>query len=210
MVTPGLTPPDAASAAAAVAYAAGARTVDVLRLAVAIAGGESGWRPDAVGDVSLADDKWGPSIGLWQIRSLRAQTGTGQSRDANRLPDPAFNARSMWEISGGGQSWGPWSVYTSGAYRQHLDVAGSAARWAIGAMGDPGQADVVLRGVTAGGVLADAAGATASLLPGFGGLAIGSGFVIRGALLSGGALLATVGLWTLLRPDLSALIGSGA
>ena len=32
---------------------------------------ESSGSSDAVGDVSLVNDKWGPSIGLFQIRSLR-------------------------------------------------------------------------------------------------------------------------------------------
>ena len=44
-----------------------------LVTAVAVAKGESGWRTDARGDVALVDAKWGPSIGLWQIRSLNAE-----------------------------------------------------------------------------------------------------------------------------------------
>lgn len=99
-----------------------------LEIAVAIALGESGGKTDAVGDTALQNATWGPSIGLWQIRSLRAQSGTGQSRDASRLKDPKFNAQSMMEISGGGKNWKPWSVYTSGAYIRHLDAARKAAK----------------------------------------------------------------------------------
>lgn len=112
------------------AYAAGFRG-EQLVTAVAIAKGESGWRADAEGDVGLANDKWGPSIGLWQIRSLRADTGTGRDRDAAALRDPTFNARAAWSISSGGSNWRPWTVYTSGAYRAHI----GAARAAIAAAG---------------------------------------------------------------------------
>lgn len=89
-------------------------------IATAIAIGESGLRTDAVGDVALQDATWGPSIGLWQIRSLRAESGTGGPRDATRLTDPRFNARSMASISSAGRSWRPWTVFTSGAWRRHL------------------------------------------------------------------------------------------
>src|SRR3954452_13193917 len=89
-------------------------------IATAVAMGESGLNPDAVGDVGIQTSKWGPSIGLWQIRSVKAESGRGTSRDATRLKDPAFNARSMVEISGGGQNWRPWSVYLHGTYRQYL------------------------------------------------------------------------------------------
>lgn len=107
------------------ARTAGLSATDAV-VATAIAVAESGLRTDAVGDESLQDSKWGPSIGLWQVRSLRADAGTGRSRDASRLTDPAFNARAMVEISGGGANWKPWSVYTSGRYRSHIgDVTGA-------------------------------------------------------------------------------------
>jgi len=97
-------------------------------IATAIAKAESGWRTDAMGDTTLTTSTWGPSVGLWQVRSLKAETGTGRTRDASRLTDPAFNARSMVAISGGGQNWKPWSVFTSGAYRKYLgtDTTGDA------------------------------------------------------------------------------------
>src|SRR6266496_1482726 len=52
----------------------------VIGVAVVLA--ESGGRTDASGDVHLQDGKWGPSIGLFQIRSLRrsgAPAGPGTS-----------------------------------------------------------------------------------------------------------------------------------
>lgn len=100
-------------------------TAAVVAAAVALA--ESGGNPDAVGDVGIQTDKWGPSIGLWQIRSLKADHGTGRTRDASRLADPTFNARSMAEISGAGSNWRPWSVFVSGRYRQYLDSVTTAA-----------------------------------------------------------------------------------
>ena len=73
--------------------------------------------------VALEDATWGPSVGLWQIRSLRAERGTGKVRDVTRLKRPAFNARSMASISGKGKNFSPWSTYTSGAYKKHLAEA---------------------------------------------------------------------------------------
>lgn len=94
--------------------------------AVAIAKAESNLRPDAVGDTGLVNDKWGPSIGLWQIRSLHAETHTGKPRDASRLREPDFNAASMATISNGGTYWQPWSVYKHGTYEQHMLMATQA------------------------------------------------------------------------------------
>ena len=78
---------------------------------------------DAVGDVSLVTSTWGPSYGAWQIRSLIADSGTGRTRDATRLPDPEFNAKAaytVWKNAGG--SFTPWSTYTSGAYKGYLQA----------------------------------------------------------------------------------------
>lgn len=94
---------------------------------VAVALGESGGRTDAMGDISLQTSKWGPSIGLWQVRSLKAELNTGGTRDASRLTDPGFNARSARTILGNGAPT-PWTVYTTGAYRRHMGTAEAAAR----------------------------------------------------------------------------------
>ncbi len=55
------------------------------RLMTAIAQAESSRNPGAVGDVALQNSKWGPSVGLFQIRTLNSQTGTGGDRDIERL-----------------------------------------------------------------------------------------------------------------------------
>lgn len=113
---------------AALAYDAGFRGRD-LEVAVAVALAESGGDPKIPGDVGIQDRTWGPSIGLWQIRSLHADRGTGRTRDQVANLDPATNARHarvIWRERGG--SFAAWSAYTNGSYRQHLDVARRAAR----------------------------------------------------------------------------------
>lgn len=72
---------------------------------------------DLVGDQRLADDVWGYSYSAWQIRSLRADKGTGRLRDEEQLRDPAFAARSAYAIyKGRDYRWVDWSTYNSGAY----------------------------------------------------------------------------------------------
>jgi lysozyme-like protein len=77
--------------------------------AVAVARCESGFRARAMGDGHIVDLTWGPSIGVWQIRSRHADFGTGRPRDASRLIDPAFNARAAYAISNGGTDWSAWT-----------------------------------------------------------------------------------------------------
>ena len=73
---------------------------------------------DAIGDTTLVNATWGPSYGAWQVRSLLADYETGRLRDAARLPDPAFNAKAAYQIyKNAGNSFTPWSTYTSGAYK---------------------------------------------------------------------------------------------
>lgn len=94
----------------ALAYQAGVRTTGGLTHAIAIAKLESSFNTEAVGDTGLQTDVWGPSIGLWQIRSLKAESGKGTVRDATRLKDPTFNAQSMASISKNGSDFGPWTT----------------------------------------------------------------------------------------------------
>ncbi|WP_033440786.1 type VII secretion target [Saccharothrix sp. NRRL B-16314] len=103
------------------AHDAGFRGQD-LTIAVAVALAESGGDPRAH-NATPPDD----SYGLWQVNMLGAM-GPARRRefglDSNReLFDPAVNARAANRISGDGQSWTPWTTYTSGAYKRHLDEA---------------------------------------------------------------------------------------
>lgn len=110
-------------------YARGAGLTDsaAVATATAIALAESGGRTDAVGDLTLVTATWGPSVGLWQIRSVVTERGRRTSRDYDALFDPAHNARAMVEISSGGTNWTPWSVYKSGVYSKYAQAAQGAA-----------------------------------------------------------------------------------
>lgn len=76
---------------------------------------------NAIGDLDLVDDTWGPSYGGFQIRSLKAQAGTGSFRDPERLDDlvPRFNVRAARSIKLN-SGWRAWSTYKNGAYRAYL------------------------------------------------------------------------------------------
>ena len=75
---------------------------------------------DAVGDQALANDVWGYSYGGFQVRSLRAQKGTGNYRDEDRLLDPAFNVAAARKIKAAAGSFRPWSTFTGGQYKAYL------------------------------------------------------------------------------------------
>lgn len=107
------------------AYDAGFRGDD-LAIAVAVALAESTGDPRAHNPVPPDN-----SYGLWQINMIGA-LGPERRRqyglDANRdLFDPAVNAKVANKISSDGNNWTPWSTYTNGAYRRHLDRAERAA-----------------------------------------------------------------------------------
>lgn len=98
---------------------------DRARIAGAVAMAESGGKPSAHN--ALPPDN---SYGLWQINMLgsmgperRAKLGISANEE---LYDPAVNARAMALISGGGSNFGPWSTYTSGAYKKYLATSGGA------------------------------------------------------------------------------------
>lgn len=100
---------------------------DQARIMTAIAQAESSRDLGAVGDVALQDAKWGPSVGLFQIRTLKSETGTGSDRDIQHLTNnPAAQVQAALNISGGGKNLRPWSTYTNGSYKQHLDTPLSA------------------------------------------------------------------------------------
>lgn len=123
MATAALTPKQIAT----YAYEAGFRGQS-LTTAVAISLAESRGVPNAIGDVNLETGTWGPSVGLWQIRSLWNETGTGGQRDREANLNPLTNARHAYQISGDGTDFQPWSTYTYGQYRSYLGPAAVAAR----------------------------------------------------------------------------------
>ena len=104
-----------------------------LETAFAIALAESGGRSGARGDVGLQTKKWGPSLGPFQIRSLKDPSKWGSSgkwRDGKKLLQPDFNLDAAKAISHSGTNWKAWSTYTSGAFTKYLDDAQTAARQA--------------------------------------------------------------------------------
>lgn len=123
----------------------------VISTAIALA--ESGGDDTNVGDQALEDATWGPSVGLWQVRTVKSQTGTGGDRDINALQgNVSRQALAMLHISSGGVNWGPWTTYTTGKYKQFLSTASLAG-------GQPEQA--AQSTAPGGGTVA----APASLLP---------------------------------------------
>ena len=68
---------------------------------------------DAVGDLTLVDTKWGPSVGLVQIRTLKNPYIWGaldRWRDATKLRDPLFYAQAAYALSKQGTDFSIWSV----------------------------------------------------------------------------------------------------
>jgi len=102
-----------------------------LQTAFAVALAESGGRARAVGDENIQDKTYGPSIGPFQIRSLKDPKKFGESgqwRDPKRLFDPSFNIKAAWNISNQGKNWKAWSAYSNGSFSKFLDDAESAAK----------------------------------------------------------------------------------
>ena len=106
-----------------------------LRTAYAVALAESGGRANAKGDIKLQNDKWGPSVGLFQIRSLKDWKKYGDPyRDASKLVDPNYNIEAAWKKSNSGTNFSPWSAYTNGAFTKYLSEADTMAK-AVGVGG---------------------------------------------------------------------------
>ena len=102
-----------------------------LQTAFAVALAESGGRAGARGDVDLQNKTYGPSLGLFQIRSYKDPKkwgDSGQWRDGKRLTDPSFNVKAAWNISNQGQNWKAWSAYKNGSFSQFLDDAETASK----------------------------------------------------------------------------------
>lgn len=119
-----------------ISRAAGLSVADSV-MAVAIGLAESSGDDTAIGDVNLQNATWGPSVGIWQIRTLKAETGSGSNRDINALRgNPARQADAMAAISQQGSNWSPWTVYNKGTYEQYLKQAETAAA-ATGAVIQP-------------------------------------------------------------------------
>lgn len=108
---------------AAMARAVGCTPAQAV-IATAVGLAESNGRTDAVGDEWLQTKTWGPSVGVWQIRSLHAEKFTGAVRDGHAgLHDAWHNAWAMASISGGCADWRPWTMFTNGRWVGRLEEA---------------------------------------------------------------------------------------
>jgi hypothetical protein len=152
-----------ASLRAAGASDAAARTL------TEIAGAESGWDDAALGDVKLEDNTWGPSAGLFQIRTLKGATGTGSDRDISALAgDDTAQAAAALKISKDGTDYDPWTTYRNGAYLREKAQVDTALATITGAGPAP----------STGGTAVTPAGLS---LPGIGSLTTGiEGIVVKG------------------------------
>jgi hypothetical protein len=78
---------------------------------------------DAVGDIGLVNEEWGPSIGSAQIRALRDPSSGNEAdtwRVAKLLRHPLYNAQAARVIVGpNGENLRLWSAYKSGAWESH-------------------------------------------------------------------------------------------
>lgn len=94
-----------------------AQAADMVGIAIA----ESGLRTDAIGDVNLENATYGPSVGLFQVRTVKAQYGTGAVRDEKALlASPLTQAQAAYEISNGGKTFSPWSTWLHGSAQAQL------------------------------------------------------------------------------------------
>jgi hypothetical protein len=90
-----------------------------------IGGAESGWDDSVEGDINLENATYGPSYGVFQIRTVKADTGTGSVRDIDWLAQSFANqVQAAISISGGGVNFRPWTTYTDGAYLNFEPGAG--------------------------------------------------------------------------------------
>jgi hypothetical protein len=101
-------------------------------IATAVALAESGGNPNARCHncvTGVTED----SRGLWQIN-----VDAHPQYASWNLYDPQTNALAAFQVSNGGKNFAPWSTYTSGAYKAHIQQATNAVVQAGVSGGDIG------------------------------------------------------------------------
>ncbi|HEU5475326.1 MAG TPA: hypothetical protein VFV67_32185 [Actinophytocola sp.] len=123
---PQLTPDEIAALAARAGF-----TGQDLEMAVTIALAESDGWTDRLGDLNLQNATYGPSVGLWQIRTVHPGPNQGwfdrlhHNHQDNLDPQTnANNAHAIFQRYG----WRRWGSYTDGRYRQFLEQGRTAAQ----------------------------------------------------------------------------------
>lgn len=93
----------------------------------AIAECESNRWPNAIGDNHLTNSKWGPSYGIWQVRSINDAARTGAPRDPDALQTSvahqAWAASEVWRSQG----FKAWTCYVNGHHRGLIETVRQAA-----------------------------------------------------------------------------------
>jgi hypothetical protein len=113
-------------------------TAAITQTAIGMA--ESSLRPTAVGDVGLEDKTWGPSVGLFQERTLKAapgQPGYNKFRDPNLLKTPEQQAAAAYATSSGGTHFTAWTTFLNGAYIKYLPEVSRAVNGSGGSAPPP-------------------------------------------------------------------------
>lgn len=171
----------------------------------AIAGAESGYDNTALGDLGLQTSTWGPSFGLFQIRTVKGDTGRGTDRDIAALAaSDANQAKAAYDISRGGADFTAWSAYTSGKYQAFLPAAQSIAAGSGGGFPTWGPSWLPWNWLSNAGN-----SAVAQSLSGVRSLGLEAGFVVLGLGLVGfGAfLVVSPGVRKIARPVIGAVKG---
>ncbi len=99
---------------------------------------------DLQGDLGLQSAKWGPSVGPWQIRTLKPAylakaSGADKYRDASKLTNPSYNAAAMRAIWAERGNWSAWSTYPAFS-TLYLPTARAAVAGTPAASSSPGTA----------------------------------------------------------------------
>lgn len=95
--------------------------VTAVAVALAESGGNSGaYNPETAAKGGTPEGQG--SVGLWQIYTKKHPEFAGQD-----LHDPQTNANAAFSVySAAGQSFTPWSTYTSGKYSAYMQTATEA------------------------------------------------------------------------------------
>lgn len=91
--------------------------------AIAVCLAESSGYTESLGDLLLVDAVYGPSVGLFQVRSFKNPGASG--RDRTLLLDPDVNVKFAYELWKN-KGWKPWGAYTSESYLKTLSKANIA------------------------------------------------------------------------------------
>lgn len=105
---------------------------DARDIAAGIVWAESGLDARILGDTTITTAKWGPSVGLFQIRSLKnpsAYSGDDAKRIASKLYDAEYNCKLAYSLSRKGTYWVPWSTYNHGSYKRFKGKDGTIKNW---------------------------------------------------------------------------------